>query len=215
MPPCAATVCERVGKTLVMQAVFSPAWLAPTTARRARAAGADHHHVVEVLGDRIGAAVHRRRALAVGAAVLRHHAPPKASFSTAKIATSPTPQENSQFRMSSESFGISLVHVVLDDDLHADPHVDDGREDAGDEDDRDERRGKRRDDHVIRLAVQRHDDDDEGERQKHQRDRGEPLDDELAGPLLGGAEPPHLRQRRADQIFIPERTHIRRPRRRA
>src|ERR1700710_2369033 len=29
MPPCAATVCERVGKTLVIQAVFSPAWLAP------------------------------------------------------------------------------------------------------------------------------------------------------------------------------------------
>ena len=34
MPPCAATVCERVGKTFVMQAVFSPAWLAPSTARR-------------------------------------------------------------------------------------------------------------------------------------------------------------------------------------
>src|SRR6266481_4143089 len=34
MPPCAATVCERVGNTLVMQAVFSPASLQPTTARR-------------------------------------------------------------------------------------------------------------------------------------------------------------------------------------
>ena len=34
MPPCAATVCERVGKTLVMQAVRSPASLQPTTARR-------------------------------------------------------------------------------------------------------------------------------------------------------------------------------------
>ena len=33
MPPCAATVCERVGNTLVMQAVFSPASLQPTTAR--------------------------------------------------------------------------------------------------------------------------------------------------------------------------------------
>ena len=33
IPPCAATVCERVGKTFVMQAVFSPASLAPTTAR--------------------------------------------------------------------------------------------------------------------------------------------------------------------------------------
>jgi hypothetical protein len=34
MPPCAATVCERVGNTLVTQAVLSPAWLQPTTARR-------------------------------------------------------------------------------------------------------------------------------------------------------------------------------------
>src|SRR5436189_3467038 len=34
IPPCAATVCERVGKTLVMQAVFSPAWAQPSAARR-------------------------------------------------------------------------------------------------------------------------------------------------------------------------------------
>ncbi len=33
MPPWAATVCERVGNTLVMQAVRSPASLQPTTAR--------------------------------------------------------------------------------------------------------------------------------------------------------------------------------------
>ena len=34
MPPCAATVCERVGNTLVMQAVFRPAWAQPSAARR-------------------------------------------------------------------------------------------------------------------------------------------------------------------------------------
>ena len=34
MPPCAATVCERVGNTLVMQAVRRPASAQPTTARR-------------------------------------------------------------------------------------------------------------------------------------------------------------------------------------
>ena len=34
MPPCAATVCERVGKTLVMQAVFSPCSAMPSVARR-------------------------------------------------------------------------------------------------------------------------------------------------------------------------------------
>ncbi|GJD80998.1 hypothetical protein NBEOAGPD_4243 [Methylobacterium gregans] len=34
MPPCAATVWERVGNTFVMQAVRRPAWLQPTVARR-------------------------------------------------------------------------------------------------------------------------------------------------------------------------------------
>src|SRR5690606_38408545 len=34
MPPCAATVCERVGKTLVMQAVFRPLCASPKVARR-------------------------------------------------------------------------------------------------------------------------------------------------------------------------------------
>ena len=33
MPPWAATVCERVGNTLEMQAVFSPACEAPSAAR--------------------------------------------------------------------------------------------------------------------------------------------------------------------------------------
>ena len=33
MPPWAATVCERVGKTLVRFAVFRPAWARPTVAR--------------------------------------------------------------------------------------------------------------------------------------------------------------------------------------
>jgi hypothetical protein len=34
MPPCAATVWLRVGKTLVMQAVLRPASAAPIVARR-------------------------------------------------------------------------------------------------------------------------------------------------------------------------------------
>src|SRR5262249_7635998 len=33
MPPCAATVWERVGKTLEMQAVLRPDWAQPTLAR--------------------------------------------------------------------------------------------------------------------------------------------------------------------------------------
>lgn len=34
MPPCAATVCDRVGNSLVMQAVFRPASARPNAARR-------------------------------------------------------------------------------------------------------------------------------------------------------------------------------------
>jgi hypothetical protein len=34
MPPCAATVWLRVGKTLVMQAVCRPFWARPKVARR-------------------------------------------------------------------------------------------------------------------------------------------------------------------------------------
>ena len=59
MPPCAATVCERVGKTLVMQAVFRPGLRAAERGAQARAAGADHDDVEGVVDDRIGRAVHR------------------------------------------------------------------------------------------------------------------------------------------------------------
>jgi hypothetical protein len=45
MPPCAATVCERVGKTLVMQAVFRPASAHAERGAQARAAGADDDDV--------------------------------------------------------------------------------------------------------------------------------------------------------------------------
>ena len=34
MPPCAATVCERVGNTFEMQAVLKPACAQPTLARK-------------------------------------------------------------------------------------------------------------------------------------------------------------------------------------
>ena len=59
MPPCAATVCERVGKTLVMQAVFSPACEAPSAARRPGTAGTHHDDIEGVVGHRIGAIADR------------------------------------------------------------------------------------------------------------------------------------------------------------
>ncbi len=67
MPPCAATVWLRVGKSLVMQAVERPALGEPERGAQSRAAGADDDDVVGVIDERVGA----------------HAAPPNATFSTA------------------------------------------------------------------------------------------------------------------------------------
>ena len=52
MPPCAATVCERVGNTLDSTATFSPA--SASCQRRAHpgTARADHHYVKLSSGNR-------------------------------------------------------------------------------------------------------------------------------------------------------------------
>ena len=54
MPPCAATVCERVGKSLVMQAVLKPSSPTRRAVRKPGTAGADDDRVVLVIGDRVG-----------------------------------------------------------------------------------------------------------------------------------------------------------------
>ena len=54
MPPCAATVCERVGNTLVTQAVLKPLLGHAERGAQARAAGADDDHVELVVDDLIG-----------------------------------------------------------------------------------------------------------------------------------------------------------------
>ncbi len=54
MPPWAATVWLRVGKTLVMQAVFRPAWAQPSARAEARAAGADDDDVEGVIDELVG-----------------------------------------------------------------------------------------------------------------------------------------------------------------
>ena len=69
MPPCAATVCERVGNTLVMQAVRRPGFAAADHGAQARAAGADHDDVVGVVLDRIGFSVGGGAAAVGGLAV--------------------------------------------------------------------------------------------------------------------------------------------------
>ena len=55
MPPCAATVWLRVGKTLVMQAVFRPRGGHAQGGAQAGAAGADDDDVIGVIDDVIAA----------------------------------------------------------------------------------------------------------------------------------------------------------------
>jgi hypothetical protein len=53
MPPWAATVCERVGNTLVMQAVLKPCLGHAERGAQTGAAGADDDHVegmVDIIG---------------------------------------------------------------------------------------------------------------------------------------------------------------------
>ena len=114
MPPCAATVCERVGKTLVMQAVLSPASLQPSVGAEARAAGADHDDVEGVVGERIGAAVDLAGAAAV-AVGHRQVSLRSASFRIAKTATAPTATAKKVLAMSSERPQRLAMDIVLDD----------------------------------------------------------------------------------------------------
>ena len=104
MPPWAATVCERVGNTLVMQAVFRPASAQPSVARRPDAAGADDDDVVGVVGDRIGLAVDGRLGGAValdrGRSLPACLQAPKLSFSTANTQVRPTTIAKKEFSIS-------------------------------------------------------------------------------------------------------------------
>ena len=72
-------------------------------------------------------------------------------------------------------FGLLLVDIVLDDHLHADPHMDDADADEERDEHRDERRAERCDD--SRLAGPRQVDDDqhEGDGERHQRHAGDAL----------------------------------------
>ena len=55
MPPCAATVWLRVGKSLVMQAVERPASARPSVARSPAPPAPDHDDVVGVIDELVGA----------------------------------------------------------------------------------------------------------------------------------------------------------------
>ena len=107
MPPCAATVCERVGKTLVMQAVLSPCSAMPSVARRPGAAGPDHDHVVGVVDE-----------LVCGHRVLSGQA--KAILATAKMPVQREGRGQSSVLASSSADAQRLVvDIVLDHHLDA------------------------------------------------------------------------------------------------
>ncbi len=56
MPPCAATVCERVGKTLLIAGGAQAGLRAADDRAQPGAAGADDDDVELMIGDRIGSA---------------------------------------------------------------------------------------------------------------------------------------------------------------
>jgi hypothetical protein len=58
IPPCAATVCERVGNTLVMQAVFRPASARPSS-RAGPSRRADNNDIIGMIDDLVGGFRHQ------------------------------------------------------------------------------------------------------------------------------------------------------------
>ena len=123
MPPCAATVCERVGNTLVMQAVLQPRLAAADHGAQARAAGADHDDVVACgpRSDRRGRSPPERRRSGAVRRPWTHT--PNDSLRIAKAQASPTANEKNVLQHQHANLRHLVVHVVLDDHLHAEPHV--------------------------------------------------------------------------------------------
>ena len=81
-----------------------------------------------------------------------------------------------------------VVDVILDDDLHAEPHVVRHRDDREDQDDRDQRM---RDDAIascVGRAGERRDDDHEGDDQRDVRHRRHAVQPPMLDPVPGGAE---------------------------
>src|SRR5262245_14799060 len=100
MPPCAATVCERVGKTLLSTATFSPAW-ASCNEQRMPAPPAPTM-----------TASKRRRAIPIGS-----HAPQDLR---SPDRAEEQPQDRQQQQAQPQSGRAHVVHPYV---AHADPRV--------------------------------------------------------------------------------------------
>ena len=187
-----------------MQAVLQPGLAAADDRAQARAAGADHHHVVGVVLDRIGAAVDGRR---VRSADCRCAAPwlrlRSCSLSSANAQASADRDREEGVGHDQQRASIVVMHIVLDDDLHADPHMRGDRDNEQQHDHGDQRRAEDLRDGRMVAAEQRDHDDDERDGERDVGDRGEALAPEMLGAGAGGAETAHARERRAHLCTPP------------
>ena len=92
------------------------------------------------------------------------------------------------------------MHVVLDDDLHAEPHVIGAGHDEQQHRDRDERRAEDLHHRGVIAAQQSDDDHDQRDGQRHVGDRGQALVPEHAGAVVRRAEMADAAERRAQRL---------------
>src|SRR5690606_34916471 len=196
MPPCAATVCERVGNTLVMHAVFRPLWARPNVARNP--APPAPTTIMSYLCSVILYAGLTEDAVmsASGGARGDDHGDMAEREETGERAR----EAGEQVEQLECDLGPARVHVVLDHDLHAELGVPEhgnhqrrhrnGIPRAGD--------GGAHGFEVV--ADQRHQQPDQPGHQQRQRDGGDALPPDVAGAGLAGPNVSRLLQRRAELV---------------
>ena len=151
---------------------------------QAGAAGADHDHVVGVILDRIGAAVGGRIA---GVPLVATGQTSKLSLRMAKADGEPDRDGEERVRHEQGELRRLVVHVVLDDDLHADAHVDGDRQDEQQHEHGDQRRAEDLHHRGMIATEQAHHDEHEADGQRHVGDGGQALAPEMLGAGFGRA----------------------------
>src|SRR5690606_205467 len=183
MPPCAATVWERVGKTLVTQAVFRPFCARPKVARRpappAPTTTTSYLCSMILYAEVIGSARQRD------------------ACDREQRCESADGAEEVHKQLERDP-GATSVHVVLDDHLETELGMPEQRDRERGQQDRVARPGDRRPHRLQVGAGQRHQGADEPCHQEHQRHRGRALQPEVAGAGLGRTEPARALERRAE-----------------
>src|SRR5690606_16822283 len=196
MPPCAATVCERVGNTLVMQAVFRPLWARPNVARSP--APPAPTTIMSYLCSVILYAGLTEDAVmsASGGARGDDHGDMAEREETGERAR----EAGEQVEQLECDLNPARVHVVLDHHLHAEL----GMPEHGDHQRRHRDRVPRPGDggaHGVQVrADQRYQQPNQPGHQQGQRDGGHALPPEVAGAGLARAQAPGLLQRRAEFV---------------